>query len=385
MGIEFHRQFTKYLIFKDAILKHTFLVHIPKILIPFLLLSQLKAQGPILADSVASLLVNMEHIGTNDGLSQGLINGIVEDQLGYLWIATKDGLNRYDGNGFKVYRHDKQDPHSISENYVTDVFVDSQNRVWAATQTGGVNLLDRNTDRFFHFRNHPADPKSLSSDATGQILEDPNGNILIKTNSSRGFDALIQRSSLGLPFFDIVGLDRLYPAISAVPNLQFANSNIRFSCDGALWLVNRDTLYRFGPGTLTKGGIPSRFYLPQNPKVIGLLGNRGIFGSGSEELYIRGGKRLLLKYDATTDRFLPFLQLPEGFSFDLGALIDRKNRIWIWQSNEKIARVDLRDGAMTIIHTAWGVSFQVSAGPSSKWVSRMPTVTSGTAPVVLDC
>ncbi|MCB9283589.1 MAG: ATP-binding protein [Lewinellaceae bacterium] len=296
----------------------------------------------------------MEHIGTNDGLSQGLINGIVEDQLGYLWIATKDGLNRYDGNGFKVYRHDKQDPHSISENYVTDVFVDSQNRVWAATQTGGVNLLDRNTDRFFHFRNHPADPKSLSSDATGQILEDPNGNILIKTNSSRGFDALIQRSSLGLPSFDIVGLDRLYPAISAVPNLQFANSNIRFSCDGALWLINRDTLYRFGPGTLTKGGIPSRFYLPQNPKVVGLLGNRGIFGPGSEELYIRGGKRLLLKYDATTDRFLPFLQLPEGFSFDLGALIDRKNRIWIWQSNEKIARVDLRDGAMTIIHTAWG-------------------------------
>ena len=66
-----------------------------------------------LGDPVA---LSIEEIGVADGLSQGMIHGLNVDLKGYLWIGTKDGLNRYDGNHFQVFRHDPQDTNSIASN-----------------------------------------------------------------------------------------------------------------------------------------------------------------------------------------------------------------------------------------------------------------------------
>src|SRR6187399_2251455 len=74
--------------------------------------------------------LSIEEIGVADGLSQGMIHGLDVDLKGYLWIATKDGLNRYDGKHFHVFRHEPQDTTSIASNYTRSLHVDDRGLIW---------------------------------------------------------------------------------------------------------------------------------------------------------------------------------------------------------------------------------------------------------------
>ena len=61
------------------------------------------------------------HLTTNDGLSQSNVKAIFQDRRGFMWFATQDGLDRYDGNAFVVYKHNPNDPGSLSANLVMDL------------------------------------------------------------------------------------------------------------------------------------------------------------------------------------------------------------------------------------------------------------------------
>lgn len=77
------------------------------------------------------------------GLSQSQINCIARDSTGYLWFGTQDGLNRFDGHDFKVYRNDPENSGTISNNYIHHIYVDEDNSLWAATHGGGLNKLNK--------------------------------------------------------------------------------------------------------------------------------------------------------------------------------------------------------------------------------------------------
>ncbi len=66
-----------------------------------------------------------EVLSIQEGLSQSTVNCMVQDREGYMWFGTEDGLNRYDGYRFTVYKHDPQDPTSLSDNYVASLCIDS--------------------------------------------------------------------------------------------------------------------------------------------------------------------------------------------------------------------------------------------------------------------
>ena len=80
--------------------------------------------------------INFIHIGVNEGLSQNTIFDIAQDKQGNMWFATYDGLNKYDGYDFTIYRHDESDPHSIGSVIVRACITDTQGRIWVGTEEG---------------------------------------------------------------------------------------------------------------------------------------------------------------------------------------------------------------------------------------------------------
>lgn len=97
-------------------------------------------------------MMRPEAITIDEGLSQGMIFKILQTRDGFLWIATKDGLNRYDGYNFKVYTHTPADSFSIAENTITALFEDSRGLLWIGTESKGLQVLDRCTGRFYQIR-----------------------------------------------------------------------------------------------------------------------------------------------------------------------------------------------------------------------------------------
>src|SRR5206468_10591696 len=76
---------------------------------------------------------------------------IVQDSRGFMWFATRKGLNRYDGNGFTIYRHKADDSTTVSDNNTLVLYEDSQKSLWVGTPLG-ISRYDREHD---NFRNYP--------------------------------------------------------------------------------------------------------------------------------------------------------------------------------------------------------------------------------------
>jgi hypothetical protein len=96
-------------------------------------------------EGVAPDRVAFGHLTIEDGRSQNAVYALLQDRQGSLWIGTTDGLNRYDGYAFTVFRHDPFDPATLSSSYVTAVLEDTRGHFWVGTQDGGLNRLDRAT------------------------------------------------------------------------------------------------------------------------------------------------------------------------------------------------------------------------------------------------
>ncbi len=120
-----------------------------------------------------------ESISIAQGLSQGMIFDLLQDKEGFIWVATKNGLNRYDGYGFKVFTNDPYNANSLSSNTLIKLFEDSKDRLWVGTEDAGINVYDKKGDRFFRMQHKDADATSLSGNTIRTIAELPDGRMLV--------------------------------------------------------------------------------------------------------------------------------------------------------------------------------------------------------------
>ena len=116
-------------------------------------------------------------LGVADGLPSSEAQKIAQDHDGFIWIGTHDGLARYDGVGFRIYRHDPADPTSILSDDVGIVMVDRDNRIWCGGANSGLNMLDSRRSGFVHYPHDAKDPSSLGGADIWSIAQSDDGAI----------------------------------------------------------------------------------------------------------------------------------------------------------------------------------------------------------------
>ena len=152
-----------------------------KLFYPATCLILLFAFPPETAFGQAGDPVKFSQISTMEGLSQGSVNCILKDRYGFMWFGTQDGLNRFDGYNFTVYRNKPGNSGSIPDNQVRCIYEDDQANLWIGTLGGGLCYYDRNRDVFIRLKDlgfradNPVNPAILS------IYADHSGNLWVGT------------------------------------------------------------------------------------------------------------------------------------------------------------------------------------------------------------
>jgi signal transduction histidine kinase/ligand-binding sensor domain-containing protein len=122
-------------------------------------------------------------ISIEEGLGHNTVYAIIQDREGYMWLGTKNGLNRYDGYSFKTYNINYNDSTSLSSSWINVLFEDSKGNIWIGTEGGGVNCIIRKTGKIQKYSNILGEKNSLCNDYIYALAEDSASNILIGTNN----------------------------------------------------------------------------------------------------------------------------------------------------------------------------------------------------------
>jgi signal transduction histidine kinase/ligand-binding sensor domain-containing protein len=280
--------------------------------------------------------IQFQHLSLKDGLSQNSVYCILQDHQGFFWFGTQDGLNRYDGYEFTVYRPQAGDASSLSHHFIRALYEDEQARLWIGTDGGGLNRLDLRTGAMVRYEHDSADPHSLSGDQVFALYGDRVGRLWIGTEN---------------------GLDRFDPATASFVHFQhgpdpssLAPGPIRAihqDRTGILWIGSGGGgLDRFDPGTETFTHYRHDATEPNslsNNAVLALSENReGGLWVGTDG----GGLDLL---DPSTGRFRQYRHDPgdaHSLSSDsVGVLYeDRAGTLWAGTLGGGLNRFDRESG-----------------------------------------
>lgn len=212
-------------------------------------------------DSVVRLPLNegknirFTRFSVEQGLSQSRVDHMLQDDLGFMWFGTYNGLNRYDGYHFKVYKPEENNPNSMAGVFVTPLFKDRSGVLWIGIDQG-LDRFDPVTQTFTHFRSDPKDPRSLAGHLE-DITQDSDGMLWLATRN---------------------GLDRLDPVASKFTHFRnnpqdphsLSSNDVRYVLQdksGTLWVATATGLNAFDrhSGSVTRypgfqDAVPDRIY-----------------------------------------------------------------------------------------------------------------------------
>ncbi len=255
-----------------------------------------------------------KHLSIEQGLSQSIVGAMLQDRQGFMWLVTEDGLNRFDGYGFKVFKHDAKDPSTLIHNEIKCIREDRDDILWVGSFYRGLERFDPSTERFTHFQSDPANPGSLSNDIVWAVLEDRAGRLWVGTGGG------------GLNLFDrSKGTFKHYVHDPANPS-SLSHDDVRViyeDATGAIWIGTAGGgLNRLDPatGTFTR-------YLNDND-IRSILQDKdgslwvGTAGGGLNCLEPATGEFLRFRNDPNDPRSL-------GNDTVLALLLDGTGTLWV--------------------------------------------------------
>ena len=260
------------------------------------------------------------HLTMDDGLSQATVNDVLQDSQGFMWLATENGLNRYDGGEVRRYYRERNKSDGLASDFIWAIDEDRAGNLWLATEGGGVAVWNRQTDTFRSYRHVRGDAQSLSSDSVRNLLIDRNGQVWIATRDQ--------------------GLNRLDPATGKVTRFTHdparteslgSNRNLYALLedrDGAIWVGTSAGLDRYVAEQDRFDHYRPPMAVDADHKILSLLqDSRGDIWLGS---FDAGLQRL----DPATGKFTSYQHAgndPASLSAnDVRAVFeDSANRLWI--------------------------------------------------------
>ncbi|MDB5119278.1 MAG: response regulator [Sphingobacteriales bacterium] len=287
----------------------------------------------------AQNLNKFQHLTKKDGLSQVNVLCFVQDKYDFMWIGTRDGLNRYDGNKFKIYKNELSNPNSISSNYILSLFQDSEGTLWAGTKGGGLNRYDREKDQFVAYKHDPKQKSSISDNSINSIQEDSYGNLWIGTLN--GLNAYNKKSGQFKSYYNKPSTSSSIADNTITSILEDSHKNLWVgSLHGGLNLYNRkqDSFSHF-------------LHNDQDPLSVSSNYVYGLFEDSKKRLWIlnRGGGLDL--FDRESHKFRHFKHDPNderSLANDaVLSIIEDEGKLWIGTENHGISILDPETGKFT--------------------------------------
>jgi diguanylate cyclase (GGDEF)-like protein len=268
-------------------------------------------------------IAQFHRLTLEEGLSQSTIFAIVQDQRGFLWVGTQDGLNKYDGYKFTHYKNQTSSSSELSDNNIMSLLVDRRGIIWIGTEGGGLNKFDPIEESFRHFRNTSGKRRGISSDYITQLYEDSEGIIWIGTEED-GIDRFDPATEL----FENVSLNAGDKQVSGAKNptvTAFVESS-----DGRVWVGTTCGLF-----VLDSKGKRLEHFSRREKDPAGLCSERinSLMWDRKAQLWI-GTTRGLDIFDTVTESFTNFSRMPgneQALSHDhiKCVLQDSSGKIWI--------------------------------------------------------
>jgi len=292
--------------------------------------------GASAASGSEQTAMRFERLSIDDGLSQSSVMAIAQDRTGFMWFATENGLDRYDGFTFRNYRRQRRGAQSLSSNFARDMDFADDGSLWIATDGGGVSRWMPATDSFVTWSHDPLDMSTLASDNVRTILTDPRGYVWIGTRDA------------GLDRLDVTTGSIIHYAHAPDAENTISDNDIHalaLTDGGILWIGTRAGLNR-----LDNDSGQIRHYRASAENTAGLEDDwvRSLLIDHEGTLWVGTNAGGLARFDAETETFRHFRHAPDDFN---GLSSDRietlfeddARRLWIGT-----------DSGLSLLHRATG-------------------------------
>jgi len=315
-----------------------------------------------------------DHLTVKQGLSQSSVMCILQDHRGFLWFGTQDGLNRYDGYEFKIFRHDPADPKSLLENFVVLIAEDPKGTLWLGTLNNPdiLNRFDPLDESFTHVSSDSVDLSGASTNAAFTNYTDPSG--VLWSGKIRG----------GLTRMDKkTGVKKVFKHDPANPK-SLSDDNV-YSVfgdhEGIIWIGTREGLDRYEPKSETFAHYRSD---PKDPASLSDSWVWPIFEDRNGVLWVGAFRGGLNKFDRKSGKFTHYRNDPaDPRSLSDNRLFsiyqDRAGLLWVGTSDHGVDRFKPEGEAFEhIVHNAADSRSLIDNTINGMLVDRSGTVWIGT-------
>lgn len=187
----------------------------------------------------AQSIPQIDVLSSEHGLSQTVVNCILQGKDGFLWIGTQDGLNMYDGQKFIVYQNNPVDSLSISNNYILSMCEDDEGYLWVGTMAGGLNRFDKRKQVFKRFVHEPENLDGIPDNSIWTILADTSGFIFAGT--SKGLSKIHIQTNKIRNFFHVKNDKRSISPGAIFSSYKDVSGDIWLGAPSGLSKYNRET------------------------------------------------------------------------------------------------------------------------------------------------